>query len=56
MPLRSSAARLAALLLGVLGATPGMAGEFTDSAGRIIVVPDRISRVVASYIGENPMV
>jgi iron complex transport system substrate-binding protein len=48
MPLRSSAARLAALLLGVLGATPGMAGEFTDSAGRIIVVPDRISRVMAA--------
>jgi iron complex transport system substrate-binding protein len=48
MPLRSSAVRLAALLFFALGATPGIAGEFTDSAGRIMILPDRIGRVMAA--------
>jgi iron complex transport system substrate-binding protein len=48
MPLRSFAARLAALLFLALGAAPGMAAEFTDSAGRIVQLPNRIGRVMAA--------
>jgi iron complex transport system substrate-binding protein len=46
MLFRTSAARLAALCLLALGATPCIAGEFTDSAGRIVTVPDHIGRVL----------
>jgi iron complex transport system substrate-binding protein len=46
MPLRSSAARLAALILVALSATPVLAAELTDSAGRRVVVPDRVNRVM----------
>jgi len=48
MPLRSFAARLAALLLVAVGGAPAIAGEFTDSAGRIVAMPDRINRVMAA--------
>jgi iron complex transport system substrate-binding protein len=48
MPLRSLAVRLAALLFLALSAAPAGAGEFTDSAGRIVVLPDHINRVMAA--------
>jgi len=48
MPLRLLAARLAVLLLFALSAAPAGAGEFTDSAGRIVVLPDHINRVMAA--------
>ena len=48
MSLRSRAALAAALFLAACGALPAMAAEFTDSAGRIVVLPDRVSRVMAA--------
>jgi iron complex transport system substrate-binding protein len=48
MPLRSFAARLAAVLFFAVSAAPGIAGEFTDSAGRVMLLPDRVSRVMAA--------
>jgi iron complex transport system substrate-binding protein len=48
MSLRSPAALAAALFLAVLGAIPAFAGEFTDSAGRIVMLPNRINRVMAA--------
>jgi iron complex transport system substrate-binding protein len=38
----------AALCLGVVGATSAVAGEFTDSAGRIVVLPPQINRAMAA--------
>jgi iron complex transport system substrate-binding protein len=46
MALRLRAALVAALLLAGLGSLPAAAREFTDSAGRIVVLPDRIGRVM----------
>lgn len=44
----------AALLLCGLGALPAAAGEFTDSAGRIVELPDHINRVMpASRAAES---
>ena len=48
MPLRLYAARLAALSLIALAATPTLAAEFTDSAGRHVMVPDHINRAMAA--------
>lgn len=47
MSLRLRAAIAAAFVVCVFGALPAMAaGEFTDSAGRIVVLPDRVNRVM----------
>lgn len=46
MPLRSPAARIAVLLLSMLLAAPARAAVFTNSAGRRVMVPDRIERVM----------
>ncbi|HEY3911938.1 MAG TPA: ABC transporter substrate-binding protein [Stellaceae bacterium] len=46
MPLRSPAARIAALFLLVLLAAPVRAAVFVDSAGRRVVVPDHIERIM----------
>jgi iron complex transport system substrate-binding protein len=50
MPLRSPAALLAALLLlagtGFMSTGPARAADFTDSAGRRVVLPDRIGRIM----------
>src|SRR5258708_27583684 len=50
MPLRSPAAVLAALLLPalavLLSAGPARSGDFTDAAGRRVVLPAQISRIL----------
>ncbi|MFZ2005285.1 MAG: ABC transporter substrate-binding protein [Stellaceae bacterium] len=47
MSLRLRAAIAAAFIVCAFGALPAMAaGEFTDSAGRIVVLPDRVNRVM----------
>lgn len=47
MSLRLRAAIAAAFIICAFGALPAAAaGEFTDSAGRIVVVPDQVSRVL----------
>ena len=47
MSLRLRAAIAAAFIICAFGALPAVAaGEFTDSAGRIVVVPDQVSRVL----------
>ena len=46
MPLRSPTARIAVLLLSLLFAAPVRAAVFTDSAGRRVVLPDQIERVM----------
>ena len=48
MPLRLRALRIAALLFSVLAAIPGRAAEFTDSAGRRVMLPNYINRVMAA--------
>ena len=48
MPLRLPALRIAALLLPLLAALPGRAAEFTDSAGRRVMLPSYIDRVMAA--------
>jgi iron complex transport system substrate-binding protein len=48
MPLRPFAARLAALSIAALTAVPAFASEFVDSAGRHLIVPDHINRVMAA--------
>lgn len=48
MSLRSLAARLAALCLMAGTAFPVAAAEFTNSAGRIVVLPPRVGRVMAA--------
>lgn len=45
MPRRLPAALLAALLVALSGAA-GQAGEFTDSAGRRVILPDHIARIM----------
>src|SRR5437016_12818020 len=45
MPFRVAAASLAALFL-LVAAPPGRAGDFTDAAGRRVVLPDAIARVL----------
>ncbi len=45
MPLRSLAAR-ALILLALLAAVPGSAAEYTDSAGRRVILPDQINRIM----------
>jgi iron complex transport system substrate-binding protein len=46
MSLGLRAVLAAVLSLAVFGALPAAAGEFTDSAGRIVVIPDRVGRVL----------
>jgi len=48
MPLRSPAAMAAALLLLVLAAMPARAGDFTDAAGRRVVLPPEPRHVMAA--------
>ena len=48
MPFRSPAALFAALLLTVVTAGPGRAADFTDSAGRRVLLPDHIDRVLTA--------
>jgi iron complex transport system substrate-binding protein len=47
MALRSHAARIAFLYLALF-AVPGRAADFVDSAERYVVLPDRVSRVMAA--------
>ena len=56
MPLRLYAARLAALSLIALAATPTLAAEFTDSAGRHVMVPDHINRAMAADMSAEVLV
>jgi iron complex transport system substrate-binding protein len=46
MPFRSPAARIAAVLAVLLASLPAFAGEFTDAAGRRVLLPDLIERVM----------
>ena len=48
MSLRLRTALAAALFLVAFGAVPAVADEFTDSAGRIVVLPAQINRVMAA--------
>jgi iron complex transport system substrate-binding protein len=48
MSLRVRAALAAGLFVIAFGALPAVAAEFTDSAGRIVVLPDRINRIMAA--------
>src|SRR5262249_3031157 len=48
MSLRLPAALVVALLSAVLGAPSAGAGEFTDSAGRIVMVPPHVNKVMAA--------
>ncbi len=48
MPFRSSTAPVAALLLTALVAVSAKAGDYTDSAGRRVALPDQVSRVLAA--------
>src|SRR5580692_11816371 len=48
MTLRLPAALSAALVLAILGALPAIAGEFTDSAGRIVTLPNRVNRIMTA--------
>jgi iron complex transport system substrate-binding protein len=48
MTLRLPAALGAVLVIAVLGAPPAVAGEFTDSAGRIVTLPIRVNRVMTA--------
>lgn len=46
MSLRSLAARIVVLLASLFAAAPGDAAQFTDSAGRRVVLPDHIARIM----------
>jgi iron complex transport system substrate-binding protein len=46
MPLRSRATGIAFLILSLLCTMPGRAAEFVDSAGRHVLLPGRIERVI----------
>ena len=46
MSLGLRAVLVAALSLAVFGALPAAAGEFTDSAGRIVVIPEHVGKVL----------
>jgi iron complex transport system substrate-binding protein len=48
MSLRLRAALAAVLVLAAFGAPPAVAKEFTDSAGRIVVLPNQVNRVMAA--------
>lgn len=48
MSLGLRAALVAAIVLTVRATTPAAAGEFPDSAGRIVVIPDHVSKVMAA--------
>jgi iron complex transport system substrate-binding protein len=48
MSLRLRAALVAAVFLAVSGALPAMAEEFSDSAGRIVQLPNHINRVMVA--------
>jgi iron complex transport system substrate-binding protein len=48
MPLRSRAVMAAALLLSVFAAIPARAADFTDPAGRRVVLPPKIGRIMAA--------
>jgi iron complex transport system substrate-binding protein len=56
MPLRPFAARLAVLLFAALSAAPAVAAEFTDSAGRRLILPDHISRAMAANMSAEVLV
>ena len=56
MPLRPFAARLAALSLAMLATTPALSAEFTDSAGRRLILPDHINRVMAANTSAEVLV
>src|SRR5271163_3754846 len=46
MPFRSPALRVASLLALLLAAGSAFAAEFTDSAGRRVMMPDHIARIM----------
>jgi len=48
MSLWLRAALIAWLCLALCGAVPAAAGEFTDSAGRIVVIPEHVGRAMAA--------
>jgi iron complex transport system substrate-binding protein len=48
MPFRSSAAPVAALLLATLIGASAQAGEYTDSAGRRVMLPDHVAHVLTA--------
>src|ERR1700735_811216 len=48
MSLRSRAVLIVALVAAAFGALPAAATEFPDSAGRIVVLPDHVNRVMAA--------
>ena len=48
MSLRLRAVIAAALLAAFAGVSSASAGEFTDAAGRIVVIPDHINKVMAA--------
>jgi iron complex transport system substrate-binding protein len=48
MSLRLGIVLVAAVCFGVCGVPPARAGEFTDSAGRIVVIPDHPNRIMAA--------
>src|SRR5581483_711708 len=48
MPFRSSTAAVAALLLTTLIGVSARAGDYTDSAGRRVLLPDHISHVLTA--------
>ncbi|HXP04522.1 MAG TPA: ABC transporter substrate-binding protein [Stellaceae bacterium] len=56
MPLRPFAARLAGILVAGLVATPAFAGEFTDAAGRRLMLPDHIDRAMAADMSAEVLV
>jgi len=57
MSLRLRAAIAAVFALCVLGAPPARAaGEFTDSAGRIVVLPDHVNRVMPASLAAEALI
>src|ERR1700676_181089 len=56
MPLRPFAVRLATLLIAAFAATPALAAEFTDSAGRRVLLPDHINRAMAANLSAEVLV
>ena len=57
MSLRLHAAIAAVFTLCVLGALPAAAaGEFTDSAGRIVVIPDHVRRVMPANLSAEVLI
>jgi iron complex transport system substrate-binding protein len=53
---RPFAARLATLLFAAVAAAPALSAEFTDSAGRRLILPDRISRAMAANMSAEVLV